>query len=76
MIRTRLLIPLMIPWVGIAAAACTTTYTQSELDAKEPIAESIPVAPLCTGLDDEPGCEMDNPICVDPGDFRCLPLGE
>ena len=75
-LRTGLLMPVTLAWIALVGGACTTTYTQAQLDVDEPIAEGVPAEPLCTGLDGEAGCEMENPTCTDPSDFGCLPVDD
>ncbi len=60
------------PWLVALAAllfACTASYGPWNVEDEpgtKPVEE-----PVCrTG--NEPGCEFDNPMCVDPGDAECM----
>lgn len=53
--------------IALAAASCTTTYTQDQLN--EPASVS---SPPCKPGDTGPGCAWQNPNCQDPDDDECL----
>lgn len=59
--------------LALAGSACTTTYTEPELNADEPVAEGNAHAAICPEDDDAEGCEVDKPVCLSDSDYGCEP---
>ncbi len=59
-----------IAWLGLCFGllCCTSTYTPEEL--KEEEAET---PPPCDVLDTRPGCQAENPSCMEADNYLCDP---
>jgi hypothetical protein len=60
---------LILLWLLLMLTACTATYGPGELPEDQPDV----AAPVCAEGDTRPGCQAENPACIDPHNYLCGP---